>query len=230
MRTKPYFEILAPLVRSNEEYCLLLRPFGSDGEIILRHRGQRTATLEQVVARAARKAIGIKVYALVDQDRTLAPPGPVYLRAPHEQWQSATRVLVRRAQLDRDYSAAGAGDPNSFQWEIEQITQRNVQSRVIIVLPPCDRDVDAYRPALQQACVLLATLEGFAGSVDDVDQFKIYHWETTLSERTQVLKFCRGTIDDVHTVRSWEAAPRRKRGVVGVKTLQWRPYRSICPG
>lgn len=218
-RTKPYDEILGPLVTSAEEYCLLLRPFGSDGEIILPY-GYRpwwmpgqlgwTVTLEQVVASAARKSLGLKVCALVDQDRLLAPPGPVYLRSPHDHWQSVTRTLIRRAHSIVIILAPGQEIRTSFQWEIEQITQHDLQKRVIIVLPPWRRHEYAYHNALQQACALLATFEGFAGSVGDVDLLRAYHWERQFTTKpAHIIKLCRGINDSLPEVEWWYPAGRR---------------------
>jgi hypothetical protein len=177
VRTKPHNKVLKPLIASAEEYCLLLRPFGSDGEIILPHkwdpwwvpRALRSLTLEQTVALITHESIGLKMYALVDQDRLLAPPGPVYLRSPHDQWQSVTRMLIRRARPIVIILSPEQGIRKSFRWEIEQIVQYDLQSRVIIVLPPHDRYSNVYNQALQQACLLVATLENFTGSVQDVD-------------------------------------------------------------
>jgi hypothetical protein len=36
--TRPCSEVIAPLVASAKEFCLVLRPFGGDGEIVLPHR------------------------------------------------------------------------------------------------------------------------------------------------------------------------------------------------
>ena len=227
--TRSYSDVLMPLVASAEEYCLLLRPFGSDGEVVLPY-GYRpwwlpsslgwTVTLEQVVASAARKSLGLKVYALVDQGRLLAPPGPVYLRSPHDQWQTVTQILIRRAHSIVIILAPGQEIRTSFQWEIDQIAQHNLKERVTIVLPPCNpysQSVD-YRRAVQQACVLLAAFEGFAGSTGDVDPLRVYHWEQTLADRTQIIKFGKGYHDDVPQVTWWyQARRKRSQAKIGAK-------------
>lgn len=196
VHTKPHDKVLKPLIASAEEHCLLLRPFGSDGEVILPHkwdpwwvpRALRSLTLEQAVALIAHESIGLKMYALVDQDRLLAPPGPVYLRSPHDQWQSVTRTLIRRAHLIVIILSPEQGIRKSFRWEIEQIVQYDLQSRVIIVLPPYDRYSNVYKQALRQACLLVATLENFTGSVQDADPRRVQHWEQILAEKTTKTK------------------------------------------
>ena|SRR5690242_7747225 len=54
-------------------------------------------TMEQVIARSARQALRLDTYALVDQNRELAPPGPIYLRASNESWQKAVLPLVQHS-------------------------------------------------------------------------------------------------------------------------------------
>src|SRR5580698_11569335 len=91
--TRSYQEVLTPLLASAEEFCVVLRPFGHDGETFLRkyqksRRNRRRSdpfpygnilTMEQVIATSVRQALKLDTYALVDQNRELAPPGPVYL-------------------------------------------------------------------------------------------------------------------------------------------------------
>lgn len=95
---RPYQEVLTPLLASAMAFCLVLRPFGHDGETFLRgYRQSKRAmfrnndsvyysilTMEQVIARSARQALRLDTYALVDQNREVAPPGPIYLRASNE--------------------------------------------------------------------------------------------------------------------------------------------------
>lgn len=211
-RTTPSDEVLARLLRSDEEYCLLLRPFGSDGETILR-RGRGSFTLEQVIGRAAGKILGFKVYAMVDQDRRLAPPGLVHMRAPHDQWQSAVQALIRRAHSIVLVLPPGEDVRHSFNWELAQITHHHLQSRVILVLPPPDQDKAGYARSLQQACVILGMFEPFAGTADDVDSLSIYHWETTLSSRTIMLKFAQLPDATLGDVQCWEAPETRVRRI-----------------
>ena len=193
-RTKPYQEVLDPLVRSDEEYCLILRPFGSDGEIVLPHAGPGAATIEQVVARAARKTLRLRTYAIVDQDRRLAPPGPTYLRAPHDEWQIAALTLIRRAHSVVLILPPGQEIRSSFKWEISQLVEHGLQSRVIIVLPPDRLYPDDYPQALRQARVLVGALEGF--TVEGADLHP--------PERTHVLKFCRSTAFEDPQLRFWD--------------------------
>lgn len=208
-RVKPYEETLHGLLDSDEEFCLILRPFGSDGEVVLPYRWRGALTMEQVIARAARKFRGLRTYAIVDQDRRLAPPGPVYLRAPHDRWQTVVQALVRRAHSIVLILPPGQDIRSSFSWEIDQLTQHGLQSRTTIVLPP-DRLYRADHPvAFHHACVLLAALEGFAGSVDEASSLRVHELELTLSQRTHVIKYCRATGWDEPVLLWWHAEKRR---------------------
>ena len=189
-KTSPYQDILPRLVDSNEEYCLILRPFGSDGEIVL-PSGFGALTVEQVIARAAKKTLGLKTYAMVDQNRRLAPPGPVYLRSSHGEWQQAVYTLIRRAHSIVLILPPGQDIRGSFNWEIDQLTKHELQSRVTIVLPPDRLYRDDYPKALHQACLLVAALEGFARSIDEVFSLRVHDLEVSIPERTHVLKYCR---------------------------------------
>jgi hypothetical protein len=149
--TTPYRQVLRPLLASREEFCLLLRPFGSDGEVIVPHLrvgkfrlaplGTVTATMtmEQIVAQAARRRLGMAAYAMVDQDRTLAPPGPVYLRSPHSEWKEPAAALIRRAHTIAVLLPPGQNLRAALEWELKEIIRHRRQSRVVIVLPPSDR-------------------------------------------------------------------------------------------
>jgi hypothetical protein len=89
--------VIAPLVASARTFCLVLRPFGGDGEIVLPHRMYGASTIEQVIARSARKVARLATYAVVDQTRRLGPPGPVFVRAAGDEWREALSTLIRRA-------------------------------------------------------------------------------------------------------------------------------------
>jgi len=185
-------EVLGSIAMSKDEYCLILRPFGHDGATIMpRWRMAYLSpmlALEQVVALEIRRSFGMKTYAMVDQDQKLAPPGPVYLRAAHADWQKAVRVLLARVHTVF-LLLPPSEDPmirDSFAWELKQITYLEFQSRAIAVLPPWNRP--GYKSARHQACAILATLEGFAGEIDEAEQRKINHYERTLPETTVLAK------------------------------------------
>ena len=174
--TRPCSEVIAPLVASAKEFCLVLRPFGGDGEIVLPHRMFGASTVEQVIARSARKVAGLATYAVVDQKRRLAPPGPVFVSATDDEWQEAVSTLIRRAHSIVLLLPPGQEIRDSFRWEIDQLTQRGLQSRVTIVLPPDRLYRHDFPKRFHDACIVAAALEGFAGSIDDVDPMKLTSW------------------------------------------------------
>jgi hypothetical protein len=186
-----YHEVVGRLAGSSAEYCLILRPFGSDGEIVLPYAVGGAATIEQVIARAARKSLRLRTYAVVDQKRRLAPPGPVYVQVPHDQWKPVVLRLIRRAHSIVMILPPGQDFRESFKWEVDQLSRHDLQSRVIIVLPPDKLYQDDHARAFAKACVLAAVFEGFAGSIDDVDSFRVHDFELSFPPRTHVLKYVR---------------------------------------
>lgn len=190
--TPSHEQVVFGLLRARKKYCLILRPFGQDAEIVLPRTGAkrrtgggpftRNLTMEQLVTRAARTVLDMDTYGIVDQRTMFAPPGPILMRAADDIWQEVAQRLISRAHVivlilppDRDF-----GD--GFVWEIEQIRQAGVTSRVVIVLPPCDQDSEAYEAALRRACVLLALLDG------ELDHFKVHEYELMLPSGTLVIR------------------------------------------
>jgi hypothetical protein len=221
---RPYQEVLTPLLASAMAFCLVLRPFGHDGETFLHgYRQSKRAmfrnndsvyysilTMEQVIARSARQALRLDTYALVDQNRELAPPGPIYLRASNESWQKAVLPLVQHADSIILWLAPGQDLRASFHWEVEQIVQARQRFRTIIVMPPPDQDEDVYRQAIGQAAVLLAALESDTGQVAAVDPVRVRHYQDTLGDNTLMAKFetpVEGGSDA--TLKRWYSMGRR---------------------
>jgi hypothetical protein len=202
VETNPYRKVLNPLLASREEFVLLLRPFGSDGEALvpwLRDGGGKlrflpfgnltpTLTLEQVVAAAARRRLGIAAYAMVDQDRTLAPPGPIYLRAPHSEWKIPASALIRRAHTIVILLPPGQELRAAMEWELQEIIRWRRQSRVLVVLPPSDRREYGHAELRRQAAVLLAALEGLPSGIANVPTTRVEHFLKQIPDDLLVVK------------------------------------------
>lgn len=202
VETTPYQRVLSRLLASREEFCLILRPFGSDGEVFVPFlRGTTgkfrfvpmgsvtpTMTLEQVVARSTQRQLGMASYAMVDQDRTLAPPGPIYLRAPHSEWKKPAAALIRRAHTIAILLPPGQSLRAAMEWELQEIIRLRRQSRVLIVLPPADRREYNHARARRQAGVLLAALEGLPSGIQNVPKARIEHYLSELPDRVMVVK------------------------------------------
>ncbi len=208
--TKSYTSVVPGLLTSTEEFCLVLRPFGGDGEVFLRQykttRGGKKRipyrlpiadlrTMEQVLALATQKTAKQKVYALVDQKRELAPPGPVYVRAPDSDWQEAILALMRRAYAVILWLPPDQDVRQSFNWEIEQVVLGRLQTRTIIVLPPPDQKV-AYQRSVKQAAALLAAMETATGQAVHADRLRVQHYEGVLGDNTITMKFVRAQDGD----------------------------------
>ncbi len=209
--TRPCSEVIGPLMTSAEEFCLILRPFGGDGEIVLPHRMFGASTIEQAIARSARKVAGLATYAIVDQQRRLAPPGPVFVRAARDEWQEAVSTLIGRAHSIVLILPPGQEIRKSFRWEIDQITQRCLQSRVIIVLPPERLYQHDFPKCFHYACIVAAALEGFAGSIEDVDPLKVHDLEVTIHAHAHLVKYVRPTVHHQGTLTFWMPRQRRLR-------------------
>ncbi|MBF6065144.1 hypothetical protein IU500_28075 [Nocardia terpenica] len=202
-KVRPWDQVVGPLVRSREEYCLILRPFGEDGTKIFRFQPKNdapldfatvqfinpTMTLEQVIARTVEHALGLKAYALVDQSQLLAPPGPVWLRTQgeHDQWKLPVEALIQRAHTIFLIFPPGQEIRDSVKWEIEQITARDLQSRVVIVLPSSPH-ADANRTARRQLSIAMATFDSFCGDVEDADLTTVERYERELPENVLLVK------------------------------------------
>lgn len=203
VETTSYQEVLGPLAGSDEEFCLLLRPFGADGEVVLQHAPFGASTIEQIVARAARKSLGLKTYAMVDQDRRLAPPGPEYMRSPHDEWQTAVRTLLRRAHSIVLVLPPGQSIREALKWEIGQIALHDLRTRLIVVVPPGRLHRDDHARAFRDACLIMVALQECAGSIDAVDSLRIHEKKRTLLQRTHVLKYCRSAPEEIPQLRHW---------------------------
>lgn len=225
--TRSYEEILEPLLSSAEKFCLVLRPFGQDGENFLRlykmtkKMRRKTSqlpyanilTLEQVIARSVHRAVQQKTYALVDQSRKVAPPGPVYVRAPDQNWQAAVLPLIQHAHSVILWLPPGQDLRESFNWEVEQIVRGGLQRRTIIVLPPPDQQADAHRRAVEQAAVLLATMETPSGKAAEADQLNILYYEDKIGDQTLMMKFQLADEGDRQQLVRWfvQYSPRKWR-------------------
>jgi hypothetical protein len=222
--TKSYDELDLSLRYSTEEFGLILRPFGADGETFLRQyettrKGTKrlssgllfseNLTMEQVLAEAVRKAAQQKVYALVDQHRELAPPGPVYVRVPNADWQEAIRKLMKRAYAIFLWLPAGQEVRDGLSWEIEQIVQAGLQKRTIILMPPPNNKA-AHQRAVKDAALLLAAMETATGKMTEADPLRVQYYQGMLGDRATTMKFVAaedGT--GLRLVRRMVAEPKR---------------------
>lgn len=221
-------ELVRPLIQSDKEFCLILRPFGHDGRIILPHFGYGASTIEQVISDAVRDTLGQNVYAIVDQKLQHAPPGPVYLRATNDSWRDAVLALICRAHSIILLLPPGQDIRDSFNWEINQIARLGLASRVVVLIPPDHMYPTHYPTAFHYANVIMATLEGFAGSVQDVDPVRVDLLERSAVVRTHVLFYRRkDPLDDPELVWGF-VKPRPWSRPTRIGRANWvRLYRQL---
>ncbi len=198
--TVSHEDILLPLVQSEREYCLVLRPFGRDGEVIIPKANPKgrvgmrftffaqNVTMEQLVAVAARSTLGLETYGIVDQDTLFAPPGVTFVRASNSDWKMVAQCLIRRAHTVVLILHPDQKMREGFAWEIEQVVRYGMKSRVMIALPPCDDDVYNHSAALVQACTVLALLDD-SGRQGELNHFKVHEYELLLSPATLLVKY-----------------------------------------
>ena len=173
---KWHTKVVGPLVESAEEYCLVLRPFGYDGRLVLpvlpATKGKRPVQaairrvkpIEQVIAESVRGAKRLGTYCVVDQGTLLAPPGPTYLRAPNDGWRGSVHRLIARAHtifvILPPSGKVGAG----LEWEIATIATLGLQTRVIFVLHPPEQVPDTPCPPTHRLFGLAALLRHGTGA------------------------------------------------------------------
>ena len=219
--TQPYEKVLDSLIKSDAEYCLVLRPFGEDGKITVPSELKKgrvgfafgftpNLTMEQVVAAAVQDSLSLRTYAIVDQSVALAPPGLTFMRVADDKWKDVVSKLIRRAHtvvllLGREQEI-GRG----FAWEIEQLVGNGVASRVVLTLPPRDDDELSHQRALHQASVLLALLTS-TGKLANLEPFRAYEYEMQLPPTTQVA--CTTETSAVSWWQVKEEPPKQPGGV-----------------
>ena len=150
---------------------------------------RRNVTIEQIVAEAARNALSVDTFAIVDQNTLMAPPGLTFLRVPNSEWQIVVLHLIRRAHSIVLILPPNQDMGDGFSWEIRQIAALNRRSRVIIVLPPSDQDSYVHQLALGHAGAMLAMLED-SGQEADSGQFTALEYQFGLDATTLAIK-CR---------------------------------------
>lgn len=197
-------DILLPLVQSEREYCLVLRPFGGDGEIIIPkvdHKNRRSArnmTIEQIIGTTAHSVLGLETYGIVDQNTLFAPPGVTFIRVSNDEWRVVAQRLIQRAHSIFLILPPGQDIREGFAWEIEQVIRFGVQSRVIIMLPPYDtyapwvfdpeHAVHAHQTALQRACVILTLLDKSIRQ-SEPDHSEAHEYELQFGATTLMIKY-----------------------------------------
>lgn len=169
VRVKETADVVPDLVTSGARYCLILRPFGSAGHIIVRSgRGKRsltisgmkvTTTMEQVVSRSWSDAYASQAYAVVDPSLALAPGSVVYMRAEHTAWKEPVEQLIGQAHSIVLILPPHQEIRTSTWWEVRKIVELERLERLTVVLPPYDVKGNGYAQAKGELCKLLAAIE-----------------------------------------------------------------------
>ncbi|HYQ02310.1 MAG TPA: hypothetical protein VER96_26730 [Polyangiaceae bacterium] len=138
---------------------LVLRPF--KGDAATRVRSSRwllsaRVLLENIIQECARDYLGCSAVALVNQSSGVLASGPHYLASSDELWMRNVITMMRRALAIVVVLPAFQEMTPSLRWELSQVRQLGLLSRVIILLPPASRA--GYDQALRLLDATLATL------------------------------------------------------------------------
>lgn len=150
----------------SKEFCLILRPFGVDGDTIIHTRGWNNflsrqidrfgrvripKTVEQIIVKAAKDQLNCETIALVDPNVRVISNSPTYMATENDRWQLTIDSLLRRTLVAFLILHPKKGLTGSVRWEVNRVHSVGLAHRFVIVLPPPDRlDYEGAYEALQQ--------------------------------------------------------------------------------
>jgi len=144
-------ELIRDIDAKGSEYLLILRPFGADGYLhVPRSKGlletvvnpaAETVTIEQLIARVARKTAALATVALVDPVLDELAPGPIYVAAEPqgETWKSDVALLAARAYGVIFAFPPSRGSTPSVSWELSQVLATSPPGGIALILPDAER-------------------------------------------------------------------------------------------
>jgi hypothetical protein len=164
------------LNNTSKEFCLILRPFGVDGDTIIHRRGGNSwlsklidifaplkipTTVEQVIVKVVKEFFNCETVALVDPGTRVISNSPRYLAAESGSWQLTVDLLLRRTLVAFLILHPQKQLTSSVKWEVDRVVSLGLVERFVIVLPPPDRanymgayealkQLDNIFPALQR--------------------------------------------------------------------------------
>lgn len=134
-RGNPLPDVLAA---GAQPFCLILRPFGTDGFVQLRSQGlfhpSPYRTLESIVAENVATYLRLRTVAVRDPKQWLQPPGPEPIEAGAD-WQAAVGALVDRAEAIVFVLTPQRGATAAVTWELEQVLARADSKGLIVLMP-----------------------------------------------------------------------------------------------
>lgn len=129
--------------RNAGRFVLILRTFGTDGDLLVANRNMgprellpRVETLESIVASSSNQVGLDSVIGFQDRDMGLVPRSIGYFAAADQDWMSEFRVLISQATAIVVLSTPDVPLGASFRWELDQIKAEGLQDRTIVVAPP----------------------------------------------------------------------------------------------
>lgn len=148
VKTKDAFLFLDEVAKTKRQYCLILRPFGNDSNILLNqlfivrrfslpfflHR--RDLTIESVIQNEVKLSLGIDSFALVDPQIILLPTSPNFLHVQSKKWEFAIDQLLKSALLTVFIIPKEKEIRKSLIKELFRAAYNGLYGRIIIILPP----------------------------------------------------------------------------------------------
>lgn len=132
---------LSSIENTNNEYCLILRPFGADGQLYLPIKinalipGNPSLTIETVITKTVRDISGISTVSIVDPALKKIPPGPQYLKVD-DDWKIHVEKLIERALFVIFLFPPGKHSTQSIEWELITTIEKDLFGRILLILPP----------------------------------------------------------------------------------------------
>jgi hypothetical protein len=164
---------------TSKEFCLILRPFGVDGDTIIQSYWLNSLlnkqinrlssyripkTVEQVIVKVVDDTFNCETIALVDPSTRVISNSPRYIAAESDSWQLTIDLLLRRTLVAFLILHPQKQLTSSVRWEVNRVISLGLVERFVIVLPPPDRadyigahealkQLEDIFPALQQVSI-----------------------------------------------------------------------------
>lgn len=141
--------------RSN--FILILRPFGSDGNLFLREKksfwahmlspSSASITIEQIIRAQAATAGSLETISVVDPNIDELAPGPKYIKCG-ENWKTEVSQLIAAATAVVILLPAGEKVTPSLSFEFAECFRWGDTQKTAVVLPPSGQQKHLHLPQI----------------------------------------------------------------------------------
>jgi len=139
---------LQQVFRSEDEYCLVLRPFGNDASFKLQNINSEYyfdsmisnwadgIVIEQILEKKNKESRNIDTVALVDPRLKLIPHSPRFISTSNDTWQWVIFDLLKRALYTFIIIPPRKKITDALVWEVTKLVQLGLIGRFAIIIPP----------------------------------------------------------------------------------------------